>query len=552
MRKQKVMRVALLCGILSVSVVSGCSRKYMEIPADGEVAKETQVSESDKNVQENVSSEESDGQTEKNETDNFSAMRDTSYVPVVVKYEYQNEWKEQKQLFESKVAQLSLLDGEHAELEKALWTFNQNNVQEQKNTYEENLVYAEQQYASEPNMEAYEFDRDVILTRSDETLLSFAMTEYSYFGGAHPSYYITGKCYDTKTGKELSLRDVAADYDGIYEYVKHALEQDYDQDMFYENYQETLRDMFYEESSQSGTIQWTISSEGLEFYINQYDLAPYAAGRQYVEISFKERPELFQKEYMVNRVSYAKPISEGIGVLADVNGDGKEEEVLYSVSRDENGFGGAITVMCDGQSFSTEEFSGDEDSVSGAYSSEGYLLHLEDGRTYLYLEHLDNNDYRYINMFRLDQGVLSYVGSEGMGWYGVQILDPDSFILSTRLDILGTYSGRKIYHVGEDGHPETDDSAYQLNGEAAERTPMISTRELTVKIIHEDGSQAEETLPSGTSFILFQTDGSSYVDAYLSDGRICRISVEPGSAGWGWDIDGVSEEECFEQVPYAG
>ena len=40
----------------------------------------------------------------------------------------------------------------------------------------------------------------------------------------------------------------------------------------------------------------------------------------------------------------------------------------------------------------------------GAYSSEGYVLHTSDGRTYLYLQHLDDNDYRYVNVFRLDQG----------------------------------------------------------------------------------------------------------------------------------------------------
>ena len=69
------------------------------------------------------------------------------------------------------------------------------------------------------------------------------------------------------------------------------------------------------------------------------------------------------------------------------------------------------------------------------------MLHTSDGRTYLYLQHLDDNDYRYMNVFRLDQGMPSYVGYERMAWYNTQILDPDSSMLYTRLDVLVTYYG---------------------------------------------------------------------------------------------------------------
>lgn len=81
------------------------------------------------------------------------------------------------------------------------------------------------------------------------------------------------------------------------------------------------------------------------------------------------------------------------------------------------GSAAAITVTCDGQTFDTTEVDKDASDAYGAYgaySSEGYVLHTSDGRTYLYLQHLDDNDYRYVNVFRLDQGRPSYVGYEGM------------------------------------------------------------------------------------------------------------------------------------------
>jgi hypothetical protein len=38
----------------------------------------------------------------------------------------------------------------------------------------------------------------------------------------------------------------------------------------------------------------------------------------------------------------------------------------------------------------------------------------------------------------------------------------------------------------------------------------------------------------------------------LDDGRTCRIPVRKGDGEWEWKINGVSEYDCFEQIPYAG
>ena len=72
----------------------------------------------------------------------------------------------------------------------------------------------------------------------------------------------------------------------------------------------TLQKMFYDESGDYGTVQWTISETGLSIYFNQYDLAPYAAGSQQVDISFKAQPQLFQSRYVVEKESYTKVIRE--------------------------------------------------------------------------------------------------------------------------------------------------------------------------------------------------------------------------------------------------
>lgn len=544
--RKRLVSTALICGILSVSMLNGCGKKAADATA-GTAA-----------IQENSSAEETTTQAEESSAEETKAEEEgqvnqdsAAIVPVTVDYSYDGDWKDQKTLFSSKVAQITLMDDSHEKLQDALKALNQSALDDQKSVIDENKEYAEQEYASNPDMVEYTFDRDILVARSDETVLSMAVMEGSYLGGAHPFGMTTGRTYDTQTGKELSLKDVVSDYDGIYEYVKKQLEENYDQSMFFEDYQDTLQKMFYDESGDYGTVQWTISQTGLSIYFNQYDLASYVAGSQQVDISFKDQSQLFQSKYVVEKESYSKVIRENSSCFADVNGDGKEEEISYSVARDEYGFGGAITVSCDGQTFDTAEVDKDASDAYGAYgaySSEGYVLHTSNGRTYLYLQHLDDNDYRYVNVFRLDCGMPSYVGYEGMAWYNTQILDPDSFILYTRLDVLGTYYGMKRYHVDEAGLPASDDETYVIN----ESSMIRSTRDLAVTILEENGSETEATVPSGTGYTIFRTDGASYADAHLNDGRDCRIQIKEGSRGWGWDIDGVSEEECFEWLPYAG
>ena len=537
---------ALICGILSVSMLGGCGRKAADATAGTAAIQENSSAE-----ETTTEAKESSAEETKTEEENQENQDPAAIVPVTVDYNYDGDWKDQTTLFFSKVAQIKLLDDDHKKLQDVLKALNQSALDDQKSVIDENKEYAEQEYASNPDMVEYTFDRDILVARSDETVLSMAVMESSYLGGAHPFGATIGRTYDTQTGKELSLKDVVSDYDGIYEYVKRQLEENYDQSMFFEDYQDTLQKMFYDESGDYGTVQWTISQTGLSIYFNQYDLAPYVAGSQQVDISFKAQPQLFQSRYVVEKESYTKVIRENNSCFADVDGDGKEEEISYSVARDENGFGGAITVTCDGQTFDTAEIDKDASDAYGAYgaySSEGYVLHTSDGRTYLYLQHLDDNDYRYVNVFRLDQGMPSYVGYEGMAWYNTQILDPDFFMLYTRLDVLGTYYGMKRYHVDEAGLPASDDEAYVIN----ESSMLRSTRDLAVTILEENGSETEATVPSGTGYTIFRTDGASYADAHLNDGRDCRIQIKEGSKGWGWDIDGVSEEECFEWIPYAG
>lgn len=475
-------------------------------------------------------------------------------LPLEITTEYDNDWQDDHNLISTKTSQVHILDEEHAALQKVLDALNQKNLDSQKSFMAENKGDARQMYQDEPEMMENGWESELTMTavRADETVLCLMQTDYSWMGGAHPNTFINGITYDTQTGKELSLKDIVKDYDGIYDEVLKKLAEDNDPNMFFEGYQDTVKAMFYGGDADYGPVQWFLTNDGVTIWFNQYDIAPYAAGPVTVEISFAEHAEWFEKQYETGKTSYVKELPEYGTVEADVNGDGKKEAVSYEVERDEYGTGGAITVTCGAVSFSTASLIDQDYGASGGYSSEGYVIHTEDGKTYLYLQHQSDNDSHYINVFDLTTGTPAYVGFTESSWSGSPITDPDSFLLWNRLDVLGTYSAYKEYHVGADGMPETDDTLFRL-GTMSHENPitLVSTRDLDVTVL-ESGSEKQETMPAGTSFVITATDGESFVETKLKDGRTCRIPVTKDADGWEWKIHGVSENDCFEQLYYAG
>ena len=89
------------------------------------------------------------------------------------------------------------------------------------------------------------------------------------------------------------------------------------------------------------------------------------------------------------------------------------------------------------------------------------------------------------------------------------------------------------------------------DNQADARQMLVSVRDLKVTVL-KAGSQEQEIIPSGTSFQITATDGKSFVEAKMDDGRSCRIPVVKDADAWDWKINGVSEYECFEMLPYAG
>jgi len=108
---------------------------------------------------------------------------------------------------------------------------------------------------------------------------------YSNMGGAHPNHHVTIANFDLKTGNELKLLDIVNDTKAFRELAQkrfiEARISDYDLG------EVNIDDFFFGEGFQLPE-NFAIKKDGIYFYYNPYEAAPYALGTTEFTISFKD------------------------------------------------------------------------------------------------------------------------------------------------------------------------------------------------------------------------------------------------------------------------
>lgn len=151
------------------------------------------------------------------------------------------------------------------------------------------------------------------IERTDPVVFSLATADSYWYGGAHPYSYQLGFNYDSKSGKPLELSDLVTDKDAFYEALRAALAEHEYKDGFFENWEDTLHQEYYQENDYH--LNWIAANDGIRIWFNQYDIAPYAAGP--IEISMKtaDYPDLIKAEYFPEA-----PAASEAGIAAESEG----------------------------------------------------------------------------------------------------------------------------------------------------------------------------------------------------------------------------------------
>lgn len=468
--------------------------------------------------------------------------------------EYEGEWNDKGPIITADSSKLLVLNDGYGELKESIEEYNEHNWQEVYSIYKEHLEYVKD--GIYPEGTEISVSREIEITRADSRILSFVNRETAFLGGAHGSYYENGEVFDSATGARLELTDVVTDLDAVYKYVRGSLRENYERESFFEGYEEWLEEMFYEpEAAMASSLEWVMTTEGLEFRFSPYVLGPWVAGVFEVELPFKGNEELFAEEYCFDVEYPIRKVEQNEVILADMDGDGTEDKTSYSIEYDQNTYSSTLIIRRESETEEVFEIKNDE--IYGIFS-DAYLMHSEEGVPYLYVEFLMDNDWRKLEIVRLAdteeiQGP-TFKEETGISVYGHFISDPNQFALYDRLDILGTYMAYKNYAVGEDGTPVSEDELYTIANLYFDWEYALTAKRDIPVLMHVEGSEekVEEKLPKGTKFRPRKTDGKTVVEMELEDGRRCDIIVERKPEEYVYYINGVSEYDCFGDVPYAG
>lgn len=427
-----------------------------------------------------------------------------------------------------------------------------------KDTDREAFEY-EESLRSSGNTGYYYHYADDVLKRADGKCVSIVRILNGYLGGAHPDYYYETFNIDTSNGKYILLSDVISDQDKLNEILKKKLIADYP-DVEYFGLDDSLSefDMSLLEGSDSDdgdhyyAYSFTLDPDGVSFYFSPYGISAYAYGDQVVKILYDEEPDLFAKDYSVNG-GYISFLTDrdnkyGLGGTAEML---KVERTDY----DDNSYFGQMDIYKGNKKVSVGD--------TAYYNQTAFTAHTENDEDFLYVMANMDNDYKKLFVINLTGASPSETEieedtrycfndyyDEASGIYGVVLpLYPEDCELAVKCDLLSTYNAGGKFEIQSSGDLKLKDKYLTIPENVF---VLTSKADLTADIVDEDGSVKEKdvTIPKGSEYTLYRTDGESLVDAYLSDGRIVRMNVTneyPCKVN-----DTYTDQKLFDGLMYAG
>ena len=422
------------------------------------------------------------------------------------------------------------------------------------------------------------------ILRADSNVVSMLIDYTDFHGGAHGYYYTYGVSFDAKTGKELCLGDVVKDKDAFIKLVSDKFFEKYTKDPDYSSLTDAGEELKGYDFNSNESLLWSIDPEGVTVYFAPYTLGAYALGAQDISIYFDEAPEVFNEQYTEACADYIMPLDDYKSISIDV-GSGKREAVSATLEYGDNAQYGLYQP-----SYSIGNL-----DINGAwecYSMEAYLVHSND-KYYIYSFQSSDDDAVYLSVVDLANKSMddsrndllrinTYYSSdyskpdESIWVNGKEAFtNPKSFVLATSLDAVGTYSGYRTYHVGEDGYPVSDANFYTSESQTA----FVAAKDLELDTVDADSKiTGKENVSAGTYLAVVRTDGTSYVDiqavdeseievygedewktyhlkhsmSQIADTGKTMYRVTVDKSNYPYKANGVNEDELFSNIMYAG
>lgn len=383
---------------------------------------------------------------------------------------------------------------------------------------------------------ASEFNDDAFVISSEETVLSLLFVHSETIGGRTVFKY-DAAAFDPETGAQLMLSDAAEDIQKLEKSIYAELERAYGEIPFDEDFE-----LIKEFSAPSEKLVWMIDPSGLCILINGAPLDGEAEVYS-VFLPFGEYSDIFYERYLPKNEDRASAFPLDFNYQTVI--EGKRSTLKVSVLNDE----ALLRIQYNGAEHEIE--------LNGVYEVKAHFVHAN-GRDLMYLDMLSDNDSRFLSVLSFEDDAIVRLGEFRGSWgYNYEIVndavsrlvqpmvDPESFTLYSKTQLLGTADGIKPYCVGENGLPKTEDEYYLIINPDIEFTLK---QPLELHFVTEEGDidVAAISLEAGSTLGYLRTDNKRFADLILEDGRFVRAVIDDGC------IAAVPLEELFEGIEYSG
>ena len=428
----------------------------------------------------------------------------------------------------------------------------------------------------------WESEDRVHMERCDKKIFSYVRQMYTYLGGAHPYSSETGYNYDALTGEKLQLEAVITDKKELREQVLLKLRGYEDADGFFLDWEDTVGKGF--DGDPDYPLNWVLTDSGIDFIYNEYMLGPYAMGEIRVSLSYEEHPELFREELLPEEQKLlCHEIDEygasGLKYEVDADGNGVGELLCLEYESHYNEEFQYVDYVTVRVSYGRDEESLiTDDQVTMLEKGPAYIMETPDGRFYLYLDLIEENDWQNVVVYDLndpDKGPIYKGYNEDGGFYGIKQSDPEHVYVARREYVMGTYEGFTECTIDRNGFlvPVSDtyrifsrnsdrvfDPSAELRaGESGSTSALTLRQDITAECFESEETDwtgtagTEASLPEGTKLYAYATDGENYMIFKLEDGSFVKLVYDkPNADSWERSIQGIPESELLDGILYAG
>ncbi len=379
-------------------------------------------------------------------------------------------------------------------------------------------------------------DYDVNVVRADTVVTSLLSYNESYSGGAHGTYYYIPVNYDSLTGEELHLSDVidADKIDLLPAVLEAELLQKYEADTFF--HADALAETIEESISMNGDLNFSIGYDGLTFYFQIYELAPYAAGHQTVFLSYRDYPELAKDKY----TECSSNFIINLEAMGDTLPDSEDTLYAYFTDKDEAGFCSKLVINMNGKEY-TEKI----ESYTGSC-----WVAIISGEKYLIAELPYGEGYYGLNFYSLNSGKPQLTAEYPGGFDESVPSDPINFRIYEKCHLMSTYKIYRHYYISRSGEPASTDE-YFLVDTTHDRPYLTVKQPIDAELRDnvDDENFTTTTLNKGEKIYFYAVDPTSWVDFETSDGSHVRFYLD-GEDGKGQTIGGEDIEKLFDGIEF--